>query len=260
MGTIYSIQGTQYCLATFDNGNVFVGQNSTAYGTYHLDKVYDKNGCIIATVSGGALFPTAKAEGVFTVKDTYIYRNNTPYVKYDGDAEGACAAAYLLYKNHTITTNQQVYWSFHDLWENIYGKSSTFVKVLIVLGLILIAYWVLQLPALAAILLKQDVGLIMICLWAGAFLFGFKKKAHPVLREMRDVFSFLWDLLIPYLHAIWISFAVSCIYALVDGYFSLSFFSSSLYAFPQTVLCLTAPLYMVHLIRLLFLLYVHKPK
>lgn len=274
MGVIFSAQNQQIRLASYDQEHIFLGYSSAACGKYHSGSVYDNDGNIIATYYNGSLYPTDTRDGIFFVKNNNIYLDNTIYALFQGTEEGACAAAYLYYREQSsanarnaftpqatgTSTASDDYWSFADFWKHIYNDSSTLVKILILAAISISAYWIWQLPSCLALLLEENWGRIIICILAIAFLFGFKWNTYPRFKKISHIFSLLWDLLIPYLHAIWIIVVAICIYSLMNGVFSFYLLANILRYLPYAILPLITPLFLIHLIRQLYLLHKYKPQ
>lgn len=269
MGIIFSATDQRVRLASFDDKNIYIGHDSTISGSYHSGSVYDQNGSVIATFQNNALHPTFKRHGIFVIKNNYILKDNAIIATFQGSGEGACAAAYLYYKT---LTDKQCYtrqpakadttaidcWSFSELWKQLYGKSTTFFKVLIFAIVALCLYWLWQLPMMIALLLEESWGIIF-CIWGGAFLYCFKWHTYPVFSKVSHIIKLLWDLFVPYLHAAWITVVVVCIFAVANNIFSYSYFADILSYLPMLFFPLTTPLYFIHIVRLLYLLHKNKP-
>ncbi|MBR7122702.1 MAG: hypothetical protein IKC95_04535 [Oscillospiraceae bacterium] len=272
MGFIFSHQNTEKCFARFENGTVYLGHSTLTCGSYAAGKVYDEAGKLIATYCNNVLYPTDENTATFVVENNCIYSGKTCYACFQGDKDGACAAAYLYYKNQTAMDTDLVrtqdnkppetfgdtYWSFDDLWKNINERASTLMKVIMVLLLLVVGCNLIQLPAVVAYLLEEDIGLIILCTWGGAFLLGFRRNSYPLFKNIRHVIAWLWEYLLPYLHVSWIVIVIACIYSTANGFFSFSYLAGVLYYLPATILPLTMPLYLINLARSLYLLYKHK--
>ena len=267
MGLIFSCQNAQNCLARFENGIVYVGHSTLTCGSYAAGKVYDGEGNIIATYCNNALHPTDKDGLAFVVKNNCICRGETPYAFFQGNTEGACVAAFLHYRKQMYGdavdrpeagNTIDDYWSFDVFWKNINERIPAFLKIIIILAVLLVGYNLFQLPTVVAYLFEEEIGLILICVWGGAFLFGFRRNTYPLFKDMRHILAWLWEYLVPYLHVAWIVVVIICIYSVANGFFSFSYLAGVIYYLPATVLPLTMPLYLINLVRSLYLLYRYK--
>ena len=272
MGLIYACQSPYNCLARYESGTVYLGQSSFVCGSYRDGYVYDAEGTLIATYCNNVLHSNEKEGLAFVVENNCICHGKTPFARFQGDKEGACATAYLYFRQQTCedttptptetkpteTTSKDGYWTFNDLWKNILEQTSTLVKVIVAAVLLIVGYHIFQLPAVVAYLVEEDFGPIMLCIWGGAFLFGFRRNTYPLFNCMKHVISWLWEFFIPYLHVAWIMVVVSCIYAAANGFFSFSYLAGMIYTLPAMSLSLSMPLYLMNLAKSLYLLYKHK--
>lgn len=276
MGVLFSVDNPQSRYASFDNGIIHSGAGTSVLGHYNEQKVLDANGHYLATLSGPHLFPAADTEPALHAEKGVVYRDEQPVARYQGHVSGACAAAYLYLKAQSATnydlapesippknddSEKTECWTFDELMANIKVQCTPLVLVLLIAAAAGIIYTVVQFPRNIAYLLEAggSPGIGMLCIWGGAFIFSFVRCTYPAIRDFRDIAVVLWKNFVPYLHASWIFLIVSCMYASIEGFLSLSYISGMLSLLPEVVLLLSIPLWLLQLIRSLYLLYKVNP-
>ena len=267
MGLVFSCDSKHQIIARFEKDTAYLGYTTQFLGRYVNGKVYDNRGLAVASYGNNTLYALDDDKVSFSFVNDVIYNGNTPYASFQGDAVGACAAAYLYYRTQCADDISKThvgepfhkcnngYWTFMDLCENIITRTSTLVKLLLAFIFLSAGYAIFQVPSMIAFLFEEDfIGWLTICIWGGAFLFNFWNKTHPSFYDFRGVFVWLWKFLIPYLHIMWIETVMVCIYAIIDGYFSFSFFARIISLLPNTIV-LTLPLYLLNLVCSLYFHY-----
>lgn len=275
MGTLFSSGESKSPFAHFKGNIIYSADRESVLGRYQSPYVFDVNDNIVAVLADDAVYYTDKNGQKLRI--LHIAENNIMYgerkiAKYQGDLEGACAAAFLYFQekltgekkpdNPLIAEpkfdnpepGEEIYTlSLADLWKEFVEKCPGLLKAIIAIALLSSIYPLCQFPVTVSVLWESyDFGVAFLIIWIGAFLFGTVKHWNVCIESFSQFLRLLWKLLIPYLHALWMGIGYICIYAMDGGYFTASFFSQLLTISPALLLYMAAPLYLVQLVRVLY--------
>ncbi len=275
MGVLFSNNEQRSVIARYENGVVYSLDGGRVLGRYDAGYIFCTGDQPIAVYCENKVYDT-KNEMIFLhAEQGCVLCNDVVIAKYQGSTEGACAAAFLLYeekltgKESLSRTQSKLFEnrdesidedipniSLKDLWVMFNVRCPGFLKVIVALLLLASVYYLYQFPATITLLLESGtVGVIMLVLWGGAFLLGLRKCWAPEVEDFSAFLGLLWRTLIPYLHSSWIMIVFTCINAAYQGYFSSMYLSSALLLFPPAAFYLTLPLFVLQLVRVLYVLH-----
>lgn len=255
MGVIYKHGDAQSCLARFEDGVVYLGQGNVVLGKYSEDTIYDAKGIPVATYKNNEAYSLDMTQRLASCNRGFVLRESEAIACYHGSEEGACAAAVLICKDMDNAPKEEPIWTLRDLWINICNEIATFVKVLAAVLIFASIKRLFELPTAVSFLISEPVGIVMLGIWGFSFVWNLLYYKEVQIRSLRQFYSLLFELLVPYLHSMWILFAIQCVQAMMEGRFSLPYLAGLIAFQPSVFFTLTLPLCFIQIVYVLYLIY-----
>ena len=262
MGILYSLDSSFAQFAKYKDGVVYSAHGETVIGRYDSNVIYNANGVPIAVFRDGTAYRTTdpgtqNAQRLCFCKNDCICQATISLARFNGDQDGACAAAVLYFQKDFFEDSKPVYQpplSPTSAFAEYTTIKSGFLKGIIAIAIVLSFLSIFYLPSVIVLLVNEDINFVLL-IWGIAFIYGILHGKDLRLGHLRDFLPLIKTCFIPYIHAVWIQTLALCVYAAINHFFSLEYLAMYISLLPSEFFPLFIPLCSAQCIILWYIIY-----